>query len=259
MVEDLRSLLFKAEHSALLTPCPEMIVPRVFHNLLVRHGDPLEYAQRNSALSQVGRLRSVLLAEQIAQSFRFSPASEYIIAIWHSGRARTIETAEILQASLLLIKTKLDARKIRVLTGLQCISHMSPEEALRPLLEAGVAKENLYKTWINAPLEFLEKKNAKTPRKLEDEVLEFLMEASECSLILGKGAPVINIFVTSETTLGALAQKRFPNQDIRTIGFCEVLRATTGLTGEDGLMQIEYEFRGETWVENTPWCVISLN
>lgn len=259
MVEDLRAVLFRAERDVIDAPCPEVITPRVFHNLFIRHGDPIEYAQRGSTLSPLGRLRSVVLAERISQVFGFSAASEYIVAIWHSGRARTIETAEILQAKLVLIKDMLGARKIRILEDLQHMPLMSPEEALRPLLEAGITRDKLYETWINAPLGFLTERNAKAPHVLESEALEFLMEANECSLILGKGVPVINIFVTSETTLGALAQGRFPNHDVRAIGFCEILRATTGLMSEGGSGQIEYEFRGEIWVEKAPWFVVSLN
>lgn len=230
--------------------CSSNITYRVFHNLFIRHGDPVEYAQKSAALSQVGRLRSAALAEQVACIFDFSPISEYLIAIWHSDRPRTIETAEVIQASLLLIKAKLCARKIRIVKDLQHVRYMSPEKALRPLLEVGVKKKKLYRTWISAPTEYLMGKNAKTPQEIELEVLKFLTEVTAYSETSGEISPIINIIVTSETTLGALARKRFPNQDIQAIGYCEMLRATIGLVGSKGLRQIEYEFRGDTCIDN---------
>lgn len=233
---------------------PEKIqIPTVFHNLIVRHGEPVAYADPDARLSLKGRIEASKFGDQIAEIFKWNRDSEFIVALWHGGRKRHLETADIIKDKLLWLRTVLEARRVIVVERLNYSPHLNPGQALLPLMKAGIPREELYPRWLGMSQKELKGIGAQTPDEVEDNLLSLLQAFTECSLEVPLSRPVLDILVTSETSLGALVQNRFPDQDLK-MNFCEVLQVDTGKVGPGGELTTDFTFRGETLTQ-TPWVL----
>jgi broad specificity phosphatase PhoE len=210
---------------------------------IVRHGEPEEYAVKDAALSGRGRDQVQEFAKNFLSDLKGKQETGAAVKILYSGISRTKESGEILERELEKGIGEDELKNITLLNSHERKT-LQTTGTLKPLMDAGVPKNEAYQRWIGASEEELQLVGAKTPEEVDKAMSELIRGMDEMSTRLGPGPEVDYVWVTHETTHGAIL-KRLDPEGKANIGFVEPLEIDIGQ--EDG--GIKYKFRDQEFVE----------
>jgi broad specificity phosphatase PhoE len=174
---------------------------RVF---LIRHGEQSMYTDTNSSLTSLGQQQIGSLAEKLCSQFE-EEGNNKRLRVLHSPRPRAYESAQIL-SNFLKDQTRkngpLYGSKVKrpmVWNGLQTA------DAIGPLLDDGVPRENVCAAWLNLPEETLQEYGARSPGQIQHWLLEQTEELEGYSKFINRfqpQQPEINIlWISHETSI----------------------------------------------------------
>ena len=210
---------------------------------IVRHGEPEIYAAKDSMLSEEGKKQVREFGKNFLDDLKKRQETGAAIKILYSEISRTKESGEILESEL---EKTIQEEKLQNITLLN--SHK--REALKsvgtlgPLINTGVPKAEAYERWLTANPEELRLVSAKTPEDIDEAMSELVKGMDKMSSRLGPGPEIDYVWVTHETTHGAIL-KRLDPEGRANIGFVEPLEVDIG--EKDG--SIKYKFRNREFTE----------
>ena len=206
-----------------------------------RHGEPQEYGNPDSPLSENGKQQIKTLTDEfIGELVKYE--NENSLIIMSSRRIRALDSA-IIARSELEKAIRRGQLPYTTFDGFYAAPELEIVDPIKRLLELGFA--NPMSCWQVLSPEFLRHNKVLPPEDVVAKVEKFIGALRETATIVGEG-PEINILLfTHETVLGALVRKHFSPVAPVSIGHGEKLTVSLGEA-------IEYSFRGNSTVYEYP-------
>lgn len=210
----------------------------------MRHGEPEVYAAPDASLSENGKNQVREFARKLAEDLTTRQEKGAFIKILYSGVTRTKESGEILEVELERVINEKQLQNVRLLNSHERKT-LQTTETLGPVIQSGIPKETAYDKWLEASPEELQLLGAKTPEEVGEAMEEFIDRMNRLSTRLGKGPEIDYVWVTHETTHGAILKRLNPDEPPTKIDFAEPLEIDIGQ--KDG--SIKYKFRDREFSE----------